>query len=48
MMKLTRVDIRIEAVFGENVPARTWAYPLVLSDKICKFKRDGSTLKVID
>jgi hypothetical protein len=48
MMKLTRVDIRIEAVFSENVPAGTQAYALVLSDKICKFKSDGSTLSVIE
>jgi hypothetical protein len=42
-MKLTRVDFRIEAVFSDNVPAGTQGYALVLSDKIRKFKSDGST-----
>jgi hypothetical protein len=47
-LKLSSVDIKIEATFDENVPAGTQAYALIISDKICKFKSDESKLSVIE
>jgi hypothetical protein len=47
-LKLSSVDLKIEATFDENVPAGTQAYALVISDKICKFKSDGTKLNVIE
>jgi hypothetical protein len=43
MMNLTTVHIRIAAIFSDNMPPGTQAYARVLSDKIFKFKSDGST-----
>ena len=39
---LSTADIRIEATFGSNVAANTHAYALVISDKICSFKYEGT------
>jgi hypothetical protein len=47
-LKLSSVDLKIEATFDENVPAGTQAYALIISDKICKFKSDGTKLSVIE
>jgi hypothetical protein len=47
-LKLSYNDIKIEATFDDNVPAGTQAYALIISDKICKFKSDGSKLSVIE
>jgi hypothetical protein len=33
-LKLSSVDIKIEATFDDNVPAGTQAYALIISDKI--------------
>jgi hypothetical protein len=40
-LKLSSVDIEIEATFDDIVPAGTRAYALIISEKICKFKSDG-------
>lgn len=37
-LKLSSVDIR----FDDNVPAGTQACAVIISDKICKVKSDGS------
>jgi hypothetical protein len=47
-LKLTSVDIKIEATFDDNVPAGTQAYALIISDKICRFKSDGTKSSVIE
>jgi hypothetical protein len=47
-LKLSSVDIKIEAIFDDKVPAGTRAYALIISDKICKFKSDGTKLSVIE
>jgi hypothetical protein len=47
-LKLSSVDIKIEATFDDNVPAGIKAYALIISDKICKFKSDGTKLSVIN
>jgi hypothetical protein len=47
-LKLSSVDLKIEGTFDENVPAGTQAYALIISDKLCKFKSDGSKLSVIE
>jgi hypothetical protein len=47
-LKLSSVDLKIEATFDENVPAGTQAYALIISDNICKFKSDGNKLSVIE
>jgi hypothetical protein len=47
-LKLSSVDIKIEATFDDNVPAGTQAYALIISDKLCKFKTDGTKLSVIE
>jgi hypothetical protein len=47
-LKLSSVDIKIEATFDDNVPAGTEAYALIISDKICRFKSDGTKLNVIE
>jgi hypothetical protein len=47
-LKLSSVDLKIEATFDENVPDGTQAYALIISDKICKFKSDGTKLSVTE
>jgi hypothetical protein len=47
-LKLSSVDIKIEATFDDNVPIGTRAYALIISDKICKFKSDSAKLSVIE
>jgi hypothetical protein len=47
-LKLTSVDIKIEATFDDIVPAGTPAYALIISDKICRFKSDETKLNVIE
>jgi hypothetical protein len=47
-LKLSSVDIKIEASFDENVPAGTQACALIISDNLCKFKSGGSKLSVIE
>jgi hypothetical protein len=44
---LSSVDLRIEATFSENVAANTHAYALVISDKMCSFKYEGTSLSVV-
>jgi hypothetical protein len=45
---MSSVDIKIETTFDDNVPAGTQAYALIISDKIYKFKSDGTKLSVIE
>jgi hypothetical protein len=47
-LKLSSVDIKIEATFNDSVPAGTQANALIISNKICKFKSDGNKLSVIE
>ena len=41
------VDIRVEMMFGANVPANTVAYALLISDRKLKFQSDGKKMHVI-
>ena len=40
------VDLTVRMEFSENVPADTQAYALVISDRMLKFKSDGSKMSV--
>lgn len=46
-LKHSITDITIKAEFGENVPPRTNAYAIVISDKILSFQSDGQKMSVI-
>ena len=41
------VDLTVKMEFSENVPADTQAYALVISDRMLKFKSDGSKMSVL-
>ena len=41
------VDLTVRMEFGANVPANTPAYALVISDRMLKFKSDGSKMSVL-
>ena len=41
------VDLTVKMEFSENVPANTQAYALVISDRMLKFKSDGSKMSVL-
>ena len=41
------VDFTVKIEFSENVPANTKAYALVTSDRMLKFKSDGSKMSVL-
>ena len=41
------VDPTVRMKFSANVPANTQAYALVISDRMLKFKIDGSTMSVL-
>ena len=41
------VDLAVRIEFSANVPANTQAYSLVTSDRILKFKNDGSKMSVL-
>ena len=41
------VDFTVKMEFSENVPADTQAYALVISDRMLKFKSDGSMMSVL-
>jgi hypothetical protein len=41
-LKLSLVDIKIEATFDDSVLAGGLAYALIMSDKMCWFKSDGT------
>ena len=40
-------DITLECRFGANVPAKTIAHALIISDRKLKFKSDGEKLSVL-
>ena len=46
-LKVTTVDLILEAEFDVNPHASTQAYALVTSDCICKLKSDGSSLSLV-
>ena len=41
------VDLTVKMEFSENVPANTQAYALVISDRMLKFKSDGSKMSIL-
>ena len=41
------VDLTVRMEFIANVPANTQAYALVISDRMLKFKSDGSKMSVL-
>ena len=41
------VDLTIPMEFSANVPANTQAYALIISDRMLKFKSDGSKMNVL-
>ena len=41
------VDITIEMFFGANVPERTSAFAMMISDRKLKFQSDGQKMNVI-
>ena len=41
------VDLTLRMEFSANVPANTQAYSLVISDRVLKFKSDGSKMSVL-
>ena len=46
-LKSSVVDIQIKANFTENVPAKTRAFALVISDMMLSFQSDGNKMSVI-
>jgi len=40
-------DIQIKAKFGTNVPAKTMAFAVVISDSMLSFLSDGNKLSVV-
>ena len=41
------VDLAVRREFNANEPANTQAYALVISDRMLKFKSDGSKMSVL-
>ena len=41
------VDLTVRMEFSANVPANTQAYALVISNRMLKFKSDGSKMSVL-
>ena len=41
------VDLTVKMEFSANVPANTQVYALVISDRMLKFKSDGSKMSVL-
>ena len=41
------VDLTVRMEFCANTPANTQAYALVISDRMLKFKSDGSKMSVL-
>ena len=41
------VDITVEMAFGANIPDKTAAYALIISDRKLKFQSDGKKMNVI-
>ena len=41
------VDLTVRMEFSANVPANTRAYALVISDRMLKFRSDGSKMSVL-
>ena len=46
-LKVGVIDIQIKAQFSENVAANTYAYALVISDRIIQFQSDGNKMSVV-
>ena len=41
------VELQVNAFFKEEIPANTQAYPVVISDKMLRFKSDGNKVGVV-
>ena len=41
------IDLTVWMEFSANVPANTQPYALVISDRMLKFKSDGSNMSVL-
>ena len=41
------MDLIVKMEFSANVPANTQIYSLVISDRMLKFKSDGSKMSVL-
>ena len=41
------VELTVRMEFSANVPANTQAYAIVISDRMLKFKSDGSKMSVL-
>ena len=46
-LKSSAVDIQIEVNFTENVPAKTTAFAVFISDKMLSFQCDGNKMSVV-
>lgn len=46
-LKITTVDIKIEANFNVEVPAGTTAFAVVVTDRMLRFESDGSKMSVV-
>ena len=41
------VDIIVEMNFGKDIPANTFAYAVLISDRKLKFKSDGTKMNIV-
>lgn len=46
-LKNSVTDIKIKATFKENIPKHTYAYALVLSDRLLKLQSDGNKMNFV-
>lgn len=46
-LKSSVVDVQIKASFNEEIPARTTAYAVVISDRMLTFQSDGQKMSVV-
>ena len=46
-LKTSVTDIQIKTQFGQNVPANTQAFAIVITDRMLSFQSDGNTMSVM-
>lgn len=46
-IKNTTIDVKIKAEFGTNIPDNTYAYALILSDRVINLQSDGNKMSMI-
>jgi len=46
-IKNTTIDVKIKAEFGTNIPDNTYAYALILSDRVINLQSDGNKMNMI-